>query len=248
MDFRFLSNQSPAISLARRLRQSPPITQWPCIHGRESDVGATPAGFADNMVIGHLKLSRQSPNAVLHFTGAGAQNGMYVDYLELDTNSLSYNDYREGLVIDPNLTIYFAACNVDPVKLETVYTNRLVWVPGFAGPNSTVAVPYLGSTNVCLMNLNVATSPDMSFFPPVPNADNQPYVLNDPSNPTNFISCPTDMTLLRALSSAALLQRFQYSQQFRAQTSALSFPPWATARFRLFSSKAKSWNGQENTP
>ena len=71
-------------------------------------MGPVAAGFVDNMVIGHLKLSRQSTNALLHFTGAGVQNAMYVDYLELDPNSYSYSDYRDGLVIDPNLTIYFA--------------------------------------------------------------------------------------------------------------------------------------------
>lgn len=172
------------------------------------DVGPVAAGFADNMVIGHLKLSRQSPNALLHFTGAGTQNGMYVDYLELDTNSLSYSDYRDGLVIDPNLTIYFAAANVNPIKLEEVYSNRLIWVTNFTGPNSTVAVPYFNSTNFCFMNTNVATSPDISFFPPVPNSDNQPCVLNDPNNPTNFISCPTDIQMLRDLSASAPLESF----------------------------------------
>jgi hypothetical protein len=175
------------------------------------DMGPVPAGFSDNMVIGHLKLSRQSTNAELHFTGAGAQNGMYVDYLDLDTNSQSYTNYREGLVIDPNLTIYFAACNVNPLKLEEVYPNRLVWVTNFAGPNSTVAVPYYDSTNVCLMNMDVAFSPDISFFPPVPNADNQPYVLNNPTNITNFITCPTDVTMLRDLSAATLLQEFNFA-------------------------------------
>ena len=156
------------------------------------DWGATSAGFSNNMVIGHLVLSRQSSTAALHFTGAGAQNGMYVDYLELDPSSLSYSDYRRGLIIDPNLTIYFAACNVEPGKLESIYTNRLVWVPSFAGPNSTKAVPYLGSSNVCMMNANLATSASISFFTNVANAVNQPYVLNDPSNPSITYPCPGD--------------------------------------------------------
>jgi hypothetical protein len=171
------------------------------------DLGATSAGFADNMVIGHLKLSRQSPGAELHFTGAGAQNGMYVDYLELDANTESYTNYKVGLVIDPNLTIYFAACNVDPTKLTAVYTNRLVWVPSFSGPNSTVAVPYTncaGVTQYCLMNASLAVSPIIGFFTNdvtgnvVPNAFNQPFVLNDPNgNCTNVFPCPGDGTMFK---------------------------------------------------
>ena len=108
------------------------------------DFGPTSQGFSDNMVIGHLKLSRQSSGAELHFTGATSSGhyGMYVDYLELDQNSLSYSNYQSGLVIDPNLTIYFAAANVDPTKLESAYTNRLVWVPTFFGLNSAVTVPW----------------------------------------------------------------------------------------------------------
>jgi hypothetical protein len=155
-------------------------------------------GFADNVVIGHLILSRQSAGAELHFSGAGVSNGMYVDYLELDTNSLSYTDYREGLVIDTNLTIYFADSNVDPNKLATVYTNRLVWVTNFWGPNSTVMVTNKLHTNqVCAMNAAVADSldPAVAFFPPTLNYDNQPYVLNNPDPPYNWFNtngeCPS---------------------------------------------------------
>lgn len=178
------------------------------------DMGPVYQGFADNMVIGHLKLSRQSQNAILHFTGAGAQNGMYVDYLELDSNSLSYSDYRDGLVIDPNLTIYFAACNVNPAKLTNVYPGRLVWVSSFVGPNSAVAVPFYNSngapTNFCLMNTNVAFSPDIAFFDGTPNIDNQPYVLNNPTNLADVLPCPTPVTLLRALSAATTQQEFNF--------------------------------------
>jgi hypothetical protein len=45
-------------------------------------MGATPAGFVNNAVIGRLVLDRQS-NTVLRFSAAGARNAMYVDYLEL---------------------------------------------------------------------------------------------------------------------------------------------------------------------
>jgi hypothetical protein len=164
-----------------------------------TDLGSNVAGFVNNVVIGHLKLSLQSANAALHFSGAGTKNGMYVDYLELDLTSQFGNDYRDGLVIDPNLTIYFADANVDPLKLEDAYPNRLVWVPTFAGPNSTVAVPYKNSTNVCLMNAALANSQDIAFFPGAqPNYYNRPYVLNDPNNPTNIYPCPGEESTARA--------------------------------------------------
>jgi hypothetical protein len=156
-----------------------------------ADFSNSVRGFSNNVVIGHLKMSRQSANARLIFSGAGEHNGMYVDYLELDPASLSYTDYRDGMTIDPNLTIYFADSNVDPFKLEDAYPGRLVWVPAFAGPNSTAVVRYENSSNVCLMNAALATSQDISFFPgSPPNFYNQPYVLNNPTNSALTYLCP----------------------------------------------------------
>jgi len=161
-----------------------------------ADMGATPAGFVNNAVIGRLVLDRQSANSVLRFSAAGAANAMYVDYLEL--TNFAYTNYRTGLIIDPNFTIYFAACNADPEKLMEVYPG-LKWVQNFAGPNSTLVVPYINSSNVCLMNINLAQSFEISFFNGLPNYYNQPFVLNDPSNPTNIYPCPGDETALRSL-------------------------------------------------
>jgi len=150
------------------------------------DRGAKNGGFVNNAVIGRLVLDRQSKKSVLHFSAAGAQNAMYVDYLQL--TNYAYSDYREGLEIDDNFTIYFADCNGDPEKLMEVYP-RLKWVQTFAGPNSTQVVPYLNSSNVCLINAALADSFEISFWNSLPNYYNQPYVLNDPSDPTNFIPC-----------------------------------------------------------
>ena len=161
-----------------------------------TDMGATPAGFANNAVIGRLVLDRQSSNSVLRFSAAGAANAMYVDYLEL--TNFAYTNYRTGLLIDPNFTIYFAGCNADPEKLMEVYPG-LKWVQNYSGPNSTVVVPYLNSSNICLMNTNLAFSFEISFFNGLPNFYNQPYVLNDPSNPTITYPCPGDELALRSL-------------------------------------------------
>jgi hypothetical protein len=167
------------------------------------DRGAVAAGFVNNEVIGRLVLDRLSTNGVLRFSAAGAANAMYVDYLELTNFALS--NYRSGLEIDPNFTIYFADCNLDPEKLMEVYP-RLVWVQSFAGPNSTQVVPYLNSSNVCLINAALAQSSDISFFNGEANFYNQPYVLNDPNNPAITYPCPGVETTSRSLLVATPIQ------------------------------------------
>ncbi len=161
-----------------------------------TDRGAVNAGFVNNAVIGRLVLDRLTNTAVLRFSAAGAKNAMYVDYLEL-TNA-AYSDYRTGLVIDPNFKIYFADCNADPLKLMGVYPG-LVWVQTFAGPNSTQVVPYFNSSNICLMNAALANSPEISFFNGVANYYNQPYVLNNPNDPSQTYPCPGDETAAQSL-------------------------------------------------
>jgi hypothetical protein len=161
-----------------------------------TDMGATPAGFVNNTVIGRLVLDRQSSDSVLRFSAAGAANAMYVDYLQL--TNFAYTNYRTGLIIDPNFTIYFADSNADPEKLMEIYP-RLIWVQNFAGPNSTQVVPYLDSSNICLMNAALAQSTEISFFNGVANFYNQPFVLNNPSDPTETYPCPGDETTLRSM-------------------------------------------------
>ncbi len=157
-----------------------------------ADRGPTLAGFINNEVIGRLVMDRQSSNSVLHFSAAGAQNAMYVDYLEFDDDSTNYHA-TDRLVIDPNFTIYFADSNLDPEKLAATYPNRLVWVRSFVGPNSTQVVPYVNSSVVCLMNAAVANSPVITFWGNVANYNlllTTPYLLNNPNNLTQFLPCP----------------------------------------------------------
>jgi len=152
-------------------------------------------GFVDNVVIGKLTLSWQSPTALLHFTGAGSQNGLYVDFLNFDSNSLYQNtvaspyDYHDGLAIDTNLTIYFADSNVDPIKLMDAYPNRLVWVTNFVGPdNTTMVTNELNHSQICAVNSalvgsgSAAAEPSVEFFPGTQNNDNSVYPLNNPTN------------------------------------------------------------------
>jgi hypothetical protein len=156
------------------------------------DLGATVAGFYNNEVIGHLILDRTT-NATLQFSAAGKKNAMYVDYLELQ--DLAYSEYHKGLVVDPNFTIYFANANVEPGKLHQVYSN-IVWVPQFAGPNSTTNVAYLGGSN-CLMNAALRASSDISTAGDGIVNLNNPYPLNNPS--VGAIPCPTLVTATETL-------------------------------------------------
>ncbi len=169
-------------------------------------------GFADNVVIGHLILSWQSPNALLHFTGAGTQNGMYVDYLEFDTNSL-YNpsvngtNYKNGLFVNTNLTIYFADCNFPEDKVMVAYPGRLVWVTNFWGPNSTTWVTNRTNTSqVCAVNAALADS--LSAVLPI--AD-KPWPLNSPDPPYDWFytngECPA-VTLTTESTSGVTNQTF----------------------------------------
>jgi hypothetical protein len=107
------------------------------------DRGAAAAGFSNNVAIGRLLLNVGFDSA-LTFSGTGAANGMYVDYLEL--NGTLQSDLLNSLFIDTNLVIYFADANVPVEDLDGLYADaakpdgRLRWVSSFAGPNSSVDV------------------------------------------------------------------------------------------------------------
>jgi len=60
-------------------------------------------------------------------------------------------------------------------------------------------VPYYNSSNICLMNAALAYSPEISFFNGIPNFDNQPYVLNNPSDLNETYPCPGQETAAQSL-------------------------------------------------
>jgi hypothetical protein len=80
------------------------------------DVGPGIDAYHDNLVVGHLVLDRQTANSSFRFSAAGDRNAIYIDYLEL--RDFSFTDYRNGLFIDDNMTVYFAASNFEPQKLQ----------------------------------------------------------------------------------------------------------------------------------
>ena len=116
------------------------------------DRGAAPAGFQDNLAIGHLTLASLQegelrlgpPTDGMGFPLPGSY-GLYVDYLEFSTNrpsgTPSVADDPEGrVVIEPGLTVYFGFSNLDPEDLDGRFEGRLQWVKDYAGPASGVDV------------------------------------------------------------------------------------------------------------
>ncbi len=116
------------------------------------DRGASAAGFTDNMAIGRLRLE-SLPAGELRLgppvDGMGlpvpGNFGLYVDYLEFSTNLVAggptvAEDPEAYLVIEPGLTVYFAASNLNAEDLDGRFNGRLRWVREFAGPRSGVDV------------------------------------------------------------------------------------------------------------
>ena len=125
--------------------------------------GASPAGFSNNVALGALSLAPEGFDPLFVFSGAGADNGLYVDLLDLS----QLTDYASQLQIDPNLTIYYAGAFLNPLTplpggqspeefLDGQFGGHLRWVKGFAGPNSSTTVTNNGGqviqANTALVN------------------------------------------------------------------------------------------------
>lgn len=116
------------------------------------DRGATVEGFQDNAALGQLTLESLQdgelrlgpPTDGMGFPLPG-NYGLYVDYLLFSTNRPGgapsvADDIESRVVIEPGLTVYFGASNLDPEDLDGRFEGRLVWVKSYAGPQSGVDV------------------------------------------------------------------------------------------------------------
>ena len=115
------------------------------------DLGAVPAGFANNAAVGRLILNGATNTSVFHFKAAGAVNALYVDLLDLENGAANRADENgtniwTALNIDTNMTIYFADAvigNLDiSEKLNGANAGRLQWVSNYAGVYSSTNVTY----------------------------------------------------------------------------------------------------------
>lgn len=118
-----------------------------------ADRGATTGGFSNNVALGRLVLSPNGIGTAFEFIGTGAANGLYVDLLDLS----QLTDVTEQLLVDPTLTIYYAAAKlsftpsggVSPEQyLEDQFGGRLRWVSQYAGANSSVDVVINGNQTI----------------------------------------------------------------------------------------------------
>jgi hypothetical protein len=139
-----------------------------------NDLGATPAGFVNNLALGKLILDGGS-NSLFRFFGTGANNALYVDYLELDNFATNYNT---TLAIAANFNIYFANANVPATKLDGAVAGRLHWVQDFTGPLSSTNITYfftnglVVTSNTYTFNLALVTDKNLdSDFDGIINPD-----------------------------------------------------------------------------
>ncbi len=104
-----------------------------------TDFGPVAAGYTNNAALGRLLIDTSTTNSNnrLSFSGIGARNALYVDYLELSgtvSNDLSH------LFMDTNMVLYFANANVPVETLDGQLGGRLRWVKDYAGLNTGVDV------------------------------------------------------------------------------------------------------------
>lgn len=101
------------------------------------DRGAIAAGFENNSAIGQLILSAPLGSQV-RFLPANVPSAIYVDRLELQ--SALANDWRNGLLINEGMVLYFADANIPVEELDGALEGRLRWVRSYAGENSSVDI------------------------------------------------------------------------------------------------------------
>lgn len=143
--FRLLAHPNKGDLMATRIVSTVPNFQSRSHTWAGENRGATPSGFANNTAIQHLVLNGGT-NSQFRFQGTGTSNAMYVNYLEFQGGTTNTNGLHVSstLVINPNLTIYFADSNVPEDKLTNAFPGRLVWVDPAITVGPMVAVPLVG--------------------------------------------------------------------------------------------------------
>lgn len=134
-----------------------------------SDEGATADGFLDNVALGRLIVQGQQ-NSRLNFIGATAgQHALYTEVLQLEGDLAASLASIQRQMRLTRFNIYYAALDSSNTNLtaETVNglevgSGRLIWVPSFAGPNSSVDILLRpGSSETTRMNTALRTSANL---------------------------------------------------------------------------------------
>lgn len=122
-----------------------PYANWLCKWAGD-DLGPVPAGFTNNAAIGRLILDG-GENTRFTFSPAGLTNAIYVDYLELRNAATNRDEFGDlpALVIEPNMTVYYAELVAGGVsqaeKFNGRKNGRLRWIGSYADG-------FFSSTNV----------------------------------------------------------------------------------------------------
>ena len=118
------------------------------------DRGADSAGFSDNAALGRLVLDGRGPTSLFSFTGAGTNNALYVDYLDLRNfaTNIDLSGNLTGVGIAGNMRIYYGQAVAGGTsvaeRLNHANGDRLRWVASYAGIYSATNLVYPdGTTN-----------------------------------------------------------------------------------------------------
>lgn len=198
---------------------------WPA-----RDLGASPAGFQNNMAVGKINLA-SAPNSLIEFSASGpSNNAVYVDYLELTPDELG--NLNSLVLIDPNFQVYFAGSSQPVEQLDGALNNQLHWVSHFAGPYSGVNVA-LENGQIIYVNLALLNSATIdSNGNGVPNAvDPHPFDL--PPITVTVTNLPAPMAQVRFSAAANTAYQIDYStnlltQPFQLLTSITNSTAMAT--------------------
>ena len=168
-----------------------------------ADRGSSNSGYTNNAAVGRLILDAlgASPGTQFYFSGTGASNAIYVDYLELQDRATN----RDGsgnvsaLVFNTNLVIYYAQAVINGFsvaeKLNHKNSNHLRWVPTYAGYfSSTNIVNPDGTTNTVNTALAQSTTIDSDGDGIVNANDPTPFFV---SGNVNFTATLTNVPPLK---------------------------------------------------
>ncbi len=198
------------------------LTIWPGL-----DVGNNPAGFTNNLSVGHLILNAVNSQSTFRFTGASGNNAMYVDLIDLvgsatnrdNTNYTAFN-------IDPGMKIYFGDAQQGGFdvseKLNGANNGRFLWVSNWNdGPFSSTNLVYPSGTNYSFNRALVISCDTDSDGDGIPNCiDSTPILTPD--------TIALRVSLTNAPSPKVLVswQTLAYSTNYLYARTNLGSPNW----------------------
>lgn len=201
----------------------PPFSEVPHVWGA-ADLGATKAGYSNNLAVGRLVINGDSTSRAV-FSGLTPGSALYVDYLELTGAGANLSLLTNVLAINPGMTLYFAGASVPVDKLDGQFGGRLRWVRDYAGANSSADTLLPGGQSVkvnaallssALVDSDADGIPNQFDFSPFDGVQLQPLL--------TFTNVPVRSVLI-SWESAALTV-------YRVETNSFATPPkWGLLRF-----------------